>query len=255
MTVSDELARRVREYLARGGAFFACGGLAARHFGAELGVEYLGDSGLDPVYFKLREEFSADVPDMFLSLYAGAVKARPGAARSAAQLAKPYFNRGWTGTHALFYTPPEAETEMPFLTVNGRCVWCSGELFTGYRVHAALHLRDLFRNIVASLLPEPLVKSVKLPAQVRLAVTEQPGRMNVHVIAYAAEKRGDTAVVEDPLAVLGGEFLLRTGARRIRKAGLAPGMEAVEIAREGEYTRIKLPAFEGYAVVVLEYAE
>ena len=255
VTVSDELARRVREHLARGGAFFACGGEAARRFGRELGVEYLGDSGLDPVYFKLRGEFSEGVPDMFLSLYAAATKSRLAGARSAAQLVKPYFNRGWTGTHALFYTPPEAETEMPFLTVNDRCVWCSGELFTGYGVHAALHLRDIFGNVVAALLPEPLVKPVNLPALARVTVTEQPGRMNVHVIAYAPEKRGETAVVEDPAAVVNGEILVRTGEHNIKNAYLAPDRIPVETLREGAYTWIKLPVFEGYALVALEYDE
>ena len=255
VTVSDELARRVSEHIARGGAFFACGGEAAKRFGNELGVAYLGDSGLDPVYFKMHGEFSSGVPDMFLSLYAAAAKARPAGARCAAPLVKPYFNRGWTGTHALFYTPPEAETGMPFLTVKDRCVWCSGELFSGYAVHGALHLRDIFRNVVTALLPEPLVKTVKLPAQVRVAVTKQPGRITVHVIAYAPEKRGDTAVVEDPAAVVNGEFLLRTGELGIKNAYLAPDRSPVGIAREGEYTRIKLPVFEGYALVVLEHGE
>ena len=77
--------------------------------------------------------------------------------------------------------------------------------------------------------------------------------MNVHVIAYAPEKRADTAVVEDPLAVANGEFLVRTGNRPVASVYLAPDRAPVEFRAEGEYIRAKLPVFEGYAVVVLEY--
>jgi len=251
--VTEALARRIREHLGRGGAFFACGKLAAESFPAELGVECLGDSGLDPVYFKMHDELSAGIPDMPLSLYASAVKAQITTARSIAPLVKPYYNLEWTGTHAICYTPPEKETAWPFLTVNGRCVWCSGDLFSGYTVHAALHLRDIFRNAVAQLLPEPFFQTVKLPAAVRVAVTEQPNRMNVHVIAYAPEKRADTAVVEDPLAVANGEFLVRTGNRPVASVYLAPDRAPVEFRVEGDYIRVKLPVFEGYTVVVFEY--
>ena len=253
--VTETLARRIREHLARGGALFAAGRIAAEKLSPELGVEYLGDSGFDPVYFRMHDEFAAGTPDMPLSLYAQAAKARLVSARSAAPLVKPYYNLGWTGTHPILYTPPEAETELPFLTVNGRCVWCSGDLFTGYRAHAALHLRDIFGNAVAELLPEPLVKVVKLPAAVRMAVTEQPGRLNVHLLAYVPEKRADTAVVEDPMAVLDGEFLMRTGKQHVVGAYLAPTRTQVSYSTEGAYTRVKLPAFEGYALVVLEFGE
>ncbi|MBQ6353181.1 MAG: hypothetical protein IJJ28_07935, partial [Lentisphaeria bacterium] len=133
-----------------------------------------------------------------------------------------------------------------------RTVWCSGDLFTGYRTHGALHLRDIFRNVVAELLPEPLVKVVKLPATLRMAVTEQPGRLNVLLLAYAPEKRADTAVVEDPMAVLNGEFMLLTAGRKIVGVTMAPDRTPVEYATEGNYTRIKLPPFEGCAVVTLD---
>ena len=255
VAVTEPLARRIREHLARGGAFFACGRKAAEAFPVELGIECLGDSGFDPVYFRMHGEFADGVPDMPLSLYAPAAKARLTSARSAAPLEKPFFNRMWQGKYTLYYTPPDAETDLPFLTVNGRCVWCSGDLFTGYTVHAALHLRDIFRNVLAMLLPDALVKVVKLPAMVRMAVTEQPGRMNVHLLAYAPEQRAGTAVVEDPAAVVNGEFLVRTAGRKIAAAYLAPDRAPVECRTEGDYTRVKLPLFEGYAAVVLEYGE
>ncbi|MBO4632583.1 MAG: hypothetical protein J5858_11730 [Lentisphaeria bacterium] len=250
--VTDLLAERIRAHIAKGGAFFTCGRNAAEKFGAELGVEYLGDCGLDPVFFRMHGDFEQGLDDMILSLYANASHAKLAAAKSSSRLVKPYYNRGWVGTHAIYYTPPQEETDMPFITVNGKCVWCAGELFNGYYNRGALHLRDIFRNVIASLIEKPLVKVGKLPAFVRLVLTEQASRLNVHLIAYAPEKRANTTVVEDPAAVLNGSFQIRTAGRKISKAYLAPSGNPVEIKTEGDYTEIRLPAFEGYALVVLE---
>ncbi|MBQ9338191.1 MAG: alpha-L-fucosidase [Lentisphaeria bacterium] len=250
--VTEQLAERIRAHIARGGAFFACGQEAGEKFGDEFGIRCLGDCGLDPVYFRMHGDFEAGLPDMYLSLYAKAVKAETTEAKSSSRLVKPYYNRAWTGTHALFYTPPQEETAMPFITVNGKCIWCAGDLFTGYAKRGALHLRDIFRNVLAQLLPEPLIRIGKLPACVRLVMTEQPGRINLHLIAYAPEKRADTTVVEDSAAVLNGEFSVLTAGRKITRAYLAPEGTPLEVETKGNYTKIKLPPFEGYALAVLE---
>ncbi|MBO4648882.1 MAG: alpha-L-fucosidase [Lentisphaeria bacterium] len=250
--VTDQLADRVRAHIAAGGAFFACGQTAAEKFGEELGVRCLGDCGLDPVYFRMHGDFEQDLPDMFLSLYAKAVKAETTSAVGSSRLVKPYYNKAWTGTHAIYYTPPQEETAMPFITVNGKCVWCAGDLFTGYAQRGALHLRDIFRNVLAQLLPEPLIRVGKLPACVRLVMTEQPGRIDLHLIAYAPEKRANTTVVEDPAAVINGSFEVLTAGRKIGRAYLAPDETALSVTSDGAYTRIKLPPFEGYALAVLE---
>ena len=250
--VSPLLAGRIRDHIAQGGAFFACGKNAAEAFGTELGIEYQGDSGLDPVYFRMHGDFDSGLENMFLSLYANAAKAKAVTAKYTSKLVKPYYNRGWVGTHAIYYTPPQEETDMPFLTVKDKCVWCAGDLFNGYYSQGALHLRDIFRNVLASLLEKPLVKVGKLPAFARLVLTEQPGRLNVHLIAYAPEKRGNAMVVEEAAAFVNASFKVLTAGRNITKAYLAPDRTLVDFTAQGDYTEIRLPLVEGYALVVLE---
>ncbi len=250
--VTDQMAERVRAHLARGGAFFACGKKAAEKFATEIGIRYLGDSGMDPVFFRMHGDFEQGLDDMFLTLYAPAAKAELTTAKRSSRLVKPYYNRAWTGTHAIYYTPPQEETDMPFLTVNGKCVWCAGDLFTGYFTRGALHLRDIFRNVLARLLEKPLVKVGKLPAFARLILTEQPHRMNLHLLAYQPEKRGDAMVVEEAAAIVNASFQVLTAGRKITKAYLAPDRTPVELEVKGDYTEIRLPAVEGYALIVLE---
>ena len=142
---------------------------------------------------------------------------------------------------------------MPFLTVNDQCLWCAGDLFTGYYTKGATHLRDLVRNAIFTLCREPLIRSVKLPSFVRLAVTEQPGRMIFHLIAYTPERRGNATVVEDPATVAEGSFEVRTTGKRVARAHLAPDLVPAEFSADGNYTSVKTPLFTGYAVIVLEF--
>ena len=247
--VTDELAGRLRQAAANGAALFACGKNAAEKLGPELGIKYCGDAELSPVFFKMKERFSDGLEDMYQSLYAGASKAEVTDARPVAPLVKPYYNKSWVGTHAIYYTPPQEETNMPFLTVRDRLVWCAGDLFTGYYQLGALHLRTIFRNIIKELHPEMLFENVTLPAFVRTTVTAQTGRININLTAYLPEKRGATTVVEEGLAVVNGKFRIRTGDLQVKSVALAPAGEALEYAVSGDYTEITLPVFQGYALV------
>lgn len=252
MPLSDELRKRIREELKQGKALFACGADTAQSFGSELGIKYVSDSGFNPVYFQLAEKFAENIPDMFYSLYAPAVRAELNGAECGSYLVNPYYNLGWAGTHPIFYAPPQEKTEMPFITENGKCIWCAGGLFSGYAKRGALHLREVFKNIINALLPQPLIRVNKLPSCSRFAVTEQCDAVNVHITAFAPERRINTNVVEDALAVLNGSFDILINADDIEGVYLAPDMTAVEYTAKGQYIEIKLPPFEGYALVTLK---
>ena len=250
--ITDLLADRIREFIARGGAFFACGKNAAEKFGPELGIEYQGDSDMDPVYFRMNQTFGEGLDDMFLSLYAPASKAALKDAQAVSYLVKPYYNRGWNGEYAIYYTPPQEVTEIPFLTVKGKCVWCSGDLFSGYYHRGALHLRDIFRNIVTALTGKMLFVNETLPAFVRAVLSTQPNRLNVHLIAYAPERRGETTVVEDAAAVLDGRFKVQLSGRKVKSVVLAPCGTPLEYTVADDYAEIVMPPFKGYALAVIE---
>jgi hypothetical protein len=250
--ITFELARRVREHISRGGAFFACGESAAKEFGAELGVKYQGASGYDAVYFNMNGDYSDGLEDMYLSLYAPACAAQVTDGVGESRLVKPYYNREWKGTHSIFYLPPQEEVDLPFIVRRGNCIWCAGDIFSGYANRGALHLRHIVRNVIFSLLEEPLVKVGKLPASSRVVLNEKDGDLSVSVIAYSPEQRAYAMVVEDPLAVVNGSFKVLTSGRSISGAYLVPEMTPLEFSTDGNYTEVKLPPFEGFALVVLK---
>ena len=207
---------------------------------------------MDPVYFNMNGDYSDGLDDMYLSLYAGACSAKVTDGKGSSRLVKPYYNREWTGTHAIFYTPPHEETDMPFIVTKNKCVWSAGDIFSGYATRGALHLRDIVRNIIFTLLEKPLVKVGKLPACAKVIVNEQPDNLNVSIVAYNPEQRAEAMVVEDPIAVLNGSLQILTAGFEIKGAYLAPDMTPIEFRQHGDYTEIKLPTFEGCALIVLE---
>ena len=250
--ITDLLAKRVREHISRGGSFFACGKAAAEEFSSELGVKCQTDSGYDPVYFNMNGDYSDGLEEMYLSLYAPACAAQVTDGTGLSRLVKPYYNREWKGTHAIFYIPPQEETALPFVVRKDNCIWCAGDIFAGYATRGALHLRHIVRNIIFSLLKEPLIKVGKLPACSRVVLNEKDGDLSVSVIAYSPEQRAYAMVVEDPFAVIDGSFKVLTSGRNISGAFLAPEMTPLEFSCDGNYTGVKLPPFEGFALVVLK---
>ncbi len=250
--VNAALASRIRDFISKGGAFFACGKQAAEAFGPELGIQYLGESGLDPVYFQMNGEFDRDIDDMFLSLYAGASRAKQNGAKGLSRLVKPYYNKSWNGSYALYYTPPQESTDMPFLTVKDKCVWCAGDLFSGYFNRGAIHLRNIFRNVVDSLLEKPWIKTFGMPMFARAVLSGQPGRKNVHLLGYVPEKRGDAMVVEEAVPISDAVLHVFTDGKKPLRVYLAPDRIPLNVTMKDEYAEVKIPVFKGYALIVLE---
>ena len=253
--VTDVMAERIRKHLAAGKAFFACGKIAAEQFGKELGISYKCDYDQIAVYFALDGELAKDTDDMFLSLYASAVEAEVVDAEFAAPIVEAYYKPEWTGTYAKYYIPPDKKSDIPFITRKDNRIWCAGDLFAGYYKRGALHLRTLFSNIVKELASPLLFENINLPGFVRATVTRQQSRINVNIISYSPERRGEATVVENAIAILDGKFRLNLDGKKVKSVTLAPDGTPVDYTIDGNAVEISLPPFKGFALVSLEFAE
>ena len=60
-------------------------------------------------------------------------------------------------------------------------------------------------------------------------------------------------MVKDPAAVVDSSVKILTAAgRKISRVRMMPEGKPVEFSVEGDYTKIKLPVFKGYALISLE---
>jgi hypothetical protein len=149
--------------------------------------------------------------------------------------------------------PPDKPTPRPAVTQHGKVAHVTHPLFTTYFNCAPVPMRQLAANLLARLLPEPLVKTAGLPSFARVTVTSQQQRRMIHALAYVPEHRGmSTEMIEEPIEVSDVQLSLRLDGRRPRRVYLAPDETALPYHVHYGYVHVKLPKIRGYALVVVE---
>ncbi len=256
---TDETAKRIRDHINAGKSVISTGssgldtGKTKFVLEKEWGLRYREECSFDPAYFTAGGKFSNRLPVMPLSLYSSGIVAEPLAGTSVeARLIKPYFNKGWDGEYAFYYTPPQEVTMIPALTLNGQVAHFSHRIFSGYSQMASVELKTVFSNVLLNFLPSPLFKSDNLPSFARVFVTEQPGRRMIHLLAYVPEKRGDKQMIEDALELHNTKLSLRIDGKTPGRVYLAPGKKPLPFKISDGYINVTLPSTTGYALVVFE---
>ncbi|OFX33277.1 MAG: hypothetical protein A2W90_03710 [Bacteroidetes bacterium GWF2_42_66] len=260
ITFTEEITRRVRVHIAAGKAVISSGksGLNPEKtqfaLEKEWGVKYIGNNDFDPAYYTVGKNFNRDMPDMPLSLYSKGIEmeALPGTSVEA-YLVKPYFNQGWDGEYAFYYTPPDKVTDQPALTICNKVAHFSHNIFSGYNLQAPVELRRLFGNVLEKFLPEPVFKTENLPSYSRAFVTEQPGRRMVHILSYVPELRGGkTQMIEEPIELHDVKIALRVDGKAPKKVYMAPDKKALPFKLSDGYIQVTIPIIKGYSMIVFE---
>jgi len=257
---TDEIATRVKAHLAAGKAVISSGtsgldqGKKQFVFEKEWGVKYLRDNDFDPAYFKVGKNYNSRLPDMPLSLYSTGIDVEPLVGTIVeANIIKPYFNRGWDGEYAFYYTPPDKVTDLPALTINGNVAHFSHRIFSGYADQAPVELRTVFSNVLDKFLPEPLIKHEKLPSFSRVFITEQPGRRMVHLLSYVPEMRGSkTQMIEEPVELHNVKIALRIDGKTPKKVYTALERKKLPFKISNGYIYVTIPVSRGYSLIVFE---
>ncbi|NQU45251.1 beta-galactosidase trimerization domain-containing protein [bacterium] len=260
VTIDEEMKKRLRDHLNRGGAIISTGwsGLNPEREDFvfdEWGVRFEGENPWHPAYFNCGPEFREGMPDMPITLYdrGTSVKASKDT-QVLATLVQPYHNRHWDGEHGFVYLPPDRDTGDPVVTLKGRVAHITHPVFTTYYNQASLPMRQMISNLMGMLLPEPMVLSPNAPSFSRITVTRQPGRRMVHVLAYLPEQRGaGNNMIEEPIELNDIEIRIRKGQARVERVYLAPVMEDLAFSENGDgYISVTIPRIRGHAVVVFE---
>jgi len=254
------LARRLEEYVSRGGSLLAsfASGLTPQgdKFALDcLGVDYIGDAEFSPDFLVVDGPLAEGLPRTELVMYMRGKAVRP---RSGAQVLMgthvPYFNRTWDHFFSHRHTPSAGKSGPPGIVQNGRCIYFMHPVFTQYHANAPLWVKRLTGNALRRLLPDPVIE-VKAPSSLLAAVNEQEreNRWVVHLLHYIPERRGQAFdVIEDVIPLANVDVRVRT-PRPVRRAVLAPQGTSLEARRDGAYTVFRLPVLDGHQMIALEF--
>jgi hypothetical protein len=259
VVLDDQDAEKVRQHIETGGRVLSSGwsGLDPEKKEFVLpqwGVHMVGESPFDPAYIVVGPDLAQDFPDMPVTLYQrGTTIAAAEGTQVLAEIVAPYYNRHWDGEHGFVYLPPDKPTGQPAVTLRNGIAHVTHPIFSSYYSDAQVPIRQLVSNLLAKLLPAPLVKTEGLPSFARVMVTSQPKRRMVHLLAYVPERRGPTMdMIEEPIEVRNISLALRVDHRLPARLYLAPSYEELPFAIEEGYIETQIPILRGYALVVFE---
>ena len=261
--LTDSLQKKVAEFLKNGGKLIATGesGLDPEKkvfcFEKEWGVRFRKEKTFDPAYFTMTGDYKELVPALPLSVNSDCVETEALTGTVVAgNIIAPYYDHKWDGVYSFFYTPPDKVTDFPFVTFTEQVAYCSGKLFDGYNTAASVELRDVFGAMLKRLLPDPLLQVESgFPSFARAIVSEQPGRMMVHLLNYLPEKRGEMLIVEEAVEAYNIKLKLRLDGRTVKRVVMAPAEEEIPFVQEKDHVMFTVPKICGYGLAAVEFAD
>ena len=266
VTFDADLARRVRDYLAAGGALILSHRSGLQPDGAafaldEIGLDCEGPGPYAPNYFRVN---TASAPEIVAGLATTdyvmyepgtRVKPRPGTL-TLVEEAVPYFNRTWDHFCSHRQTPAERSSGYPMVTRRGRVIYFCSPVFRAFQVYGNQVYKTLVRNAIAVLLPDPLVRAglpsageVTLLAQ---AQGSQGKRLVCHLLCYTPQRRASRIdIVEDVVPLYDVPLAVRSDLAP-RRVYLAPQGRDLPFVRDSSYIRCRVPEVRGHQMVVFE---
>ncbi len=257
--ISERHKDKLKQYIESGNSIISSGnsGLREDKVGFALpdswGIEYDGEEKPNVEFFETVEEIGKDIPHTPVSIYDPGISVTANKYTDVlAYLWDPYFNKHWDGYHGYYYIPPKQKTNRPALTRNSNLFHFSFPVFEGYYEHAYLVYRNLVRNCIEKLLPDPLIKTEGIPSFARVTLTEKDNLKMIHILSYVPELRGKKQIIEEPILLKNVSLFFRQGELKVKNIYMAPSKKKLEFKLENGYIKIDVPEINGYQVIVIE---
>ncbi len=194
--LEGELQRKIEAYLAGGGKLLLSGasGLTPdkTDFALDIGLKLEGAGQYDPDYIVSAAAFPTPFVRGPLAIHGGAFNVSAGADwQTLATRRDPYFNRAWNHFCSHQHTPDEKDSDYPAAVSNGQIVYFAHGIFTQYRNFGQMLYRDMIKDALDILLPQPNLK-VEMPSTARASLTDQAARNRaiLHLMFAVPVKRG-----------------------------------------------------------------
>jgi hypothetical protein len=255
--VGTETAERLNRYLAAGGAllgsYHAALDPGTGTFLVPYGVRYEGEAAYAPDFIRPAPPLDDGLPDTEHVMYErGAAVSLTGGVVLGERY-RPYFNRTWQHFTSHRHAPSTGEPYGAAIVRNGAVVYFAHPVFTQYRLNAPRWCKQLVRNAVRLLLPNPVVAHDG-PSTLEVYVNRQPAhnRYVIHLLHYIPERRSlglDT--IEDVIPLAGVTLRLNVAGR---PAGveLVPEGRALPFAQDADgRIRFTVPEIRGHQMVAV----
>jgi hypothetical protein len=234
-------------------------------FALDMGLELLGKSEFDPDY--IVPTGAAPTPTVRgpFVIHGGAtnVKAAEGYETLAGRR-DTYFNRRWDHFCSHQHTPDSSDSPYPAAVTNGNVAYLAHSIFTAYRQLGQPLYRDLFSDVLKTLLPRPSVET-NLPSAGRSSLMSQENQQRsiLHLLFAVPQKRGadstvwassqaSVEIIEDLYPLRDIECLIRT-SQPVQGVKLVPSEQTLDFTQEEGGVRFTVPELLCHAMVELTH--
>ncbi len=272
VTLDENLARKVGEYLATGGkliASFESGLKSDRSDFAipEWGVTKTGEGPVDANgdlvrgrdfpkgdyvdYLRAERALAGGLRDTEYVMYMRGLEIEAGEGTEIlARMVPAYFDRTWQHFCSHRQTPSSGELAGPAAARTGEVIYFAHPIFRQYNQNAPRWCKQLLLNALDMLMPDPVLRHGG-PSSLLTAVNEQAdeNRWVVHLLHYVPERRGqDFDVIEDvlPLYDVGVSLRLPGPVAGVR---CVPGGETLAFKEAMGRLSFTAPNLEGHQMV------
>ena len=272
VTLDEELARKVSNYLAAGGKLIASfeSGLMPDRSDFALpawGVRKTGDGPVDACgglvrgsnfpkgdyvdYLRAERALAGGLRDTEYVMYMRGLEIEAGKGTEIlARMVPAYFDRTWQHFCSHRQTPSSGEPAGPAAARTGEVIYFAHPIFRQYNQNAPRWCKQLLLNALDMLMPDPVLRHGG-PSSVLTAVNEQAveNRWVVHLLHYVPERRGqDFDVIEDVLPLYDVGVSLRLPGP-VAGVHCVPGGEPLAFKEAMGRISFTVPKLEGHQMV------
>lgn len=255
VTVGPEFATKLDQFVQSGGALLLSGfsgrpSQAGQPALASAAADWGDTPDFAPGFVQVDPAVSPDLSDRAFVVYSPLAGLLPKPdAEILAGLSRPYFNRDFRHFCSHAHAPMEGPSIWPAMVKRGNVIQIAPAVFTEYAEHPALETKQLVREALGMLLPDPFV-TANVPAHVQIHVLRNGDDTLIHLLNYLPERRGTRLdIVEDRLPLpattikVRGEFL---------RAISLPDQTELRVSMGYGRTEVDLPEFAGAFTILLE---
>ena len=223
-----------------------------------MGIDYQGPAKYRGEYLLPKRAAFPDVPENAYYLYQEGLSI---SAREATEVlaiyGHPYFDRSpehWC-SHA--QTPFDRATDEPVITRRGRVVYIANPFFRSYAQDADPVQKQLVRQLLTMLLPEPAIRADGVPSTARLTLSESTSgdRQLVQILYAPYERRArNIDIIEEPASFANAIVYVRRPRRpkQVRVVDFSGRESSAAFGYENGYVKVGLPLVTGQIAFAVE---
>lgn len=254
--ISDELNKKLNEFIHHGGKVLATGesGLhtSGAGFAIDLGATWVEANPYRPDYFVPAADFGNLSQTSFV-MYGQGQKIETSNGETLGLRENPYFNRDVFHFSSHAHTPGDKLNRETAMTNGKAGIYIGWSLFEDYAKKGSLHLRSIVQYALDLLLADRKTLVTTLPAQGVTTIQNQlkDNRLVHHLLYASPVRRGEgVEIIEDiiPLYDIYNEVRLTGGVSGVY---LAPQMEQLPFEYKDDIVSYTLPKLLCHQMVVI----